>query len=123
MEVGADFLPMPLFRRKHSSSDVILPGPEELAQKLKLSQTLASETSAFGITLCGVGPSKYCRDQTFSGSGKCFQELISEKITEFIARQPLSGIHYRLQQFSGFPLLAGQITGTNPKAINSSKRV
>ena len=38
----------------------------------------------------------YCRDQNDSGSGKCFQELIS-KITDFIAGWALSGINHCFQ--------------------------
>ena len=33
------------------------------------------------LTTC---PRVYCRDQNYSGSGKCFQEIISEKLLIFL---------------------------------------
>ena len=54
---------------------------------------------------------------------KCFQELTSDELLMFFAGWALFGIDYRFQQFSGFALLAGQITGISLKAINSSKAI
>ena len=54
---------------------------------------------------------------------KCFQELISEKLLILIAGWALAGVDYRFQSFSGFALLAGQVAGIGPKAVNSRKKV
>ena len=48
---------------------------------------------------------------------KDFQELISQKLLIM-----LSGINYHFQSFSGFALLAEQITGISLRALNSSKQ-
>ena len=82
----------------------------ELAANLPSSKSLHAGNHYFGST---VG-TKIIADPNR------FQESMSEKTLIFIAGLALFGISYRFQKFSGFALVAGQITGISLKAINSS---
>ena len=63
----------------------------------------------------------YWRDQNYSGSGKCFQESISEK--SLILLRGNSCRESKLFPVSVFALHAGQITAISLKATYSSKKV
>ena len=105
---------------------------EILEDFLKILEILEIEKTPFVITpfsgpkgaCLGHLDKHYCRDQNYSGSEKCFQELMSEKLLIFFADGPSSEWVIIVSRiFSSFSPLAGQITGSGLKAINSSKKV
>ena len=65
----------------------------------------------------------YSQDQNYSGSGKILPEIFSGKLLILLRDRPCLESILVSSKFSGFALLAGQITGFSLKDINSRKKV
>ena len=65
--------------------------------------------------------------QNYSRSGKLIPGIdfcqFSEHLLILLRDGPCLEFNYRFHLFSGFALLAGQITGSSLETVNSSKRV